>query len=69
MLVRRAVRWPLMKLSVGLVMSVSGSVVWAGSGVACGQRGRVICCACAMGTRAGVKSTAEKSTSETKPRA
>ena len=46
-MVRRAVRWPLMKPSVGVVVSVSGAVVWAGSGVLWGQRGRVTCWVCA----------------------
>src|ERR1700761_2765636 len=34
-----------MNASVGLVTSVSGSVVCAGSGVLCGHSGRTVCCA------------------------
>ncbi len=40
-LVRRMTRRPLMKLSVGWVVSISGAVVWGGSGVAWGQSGSV----------------------------
>src|SRR5450631_3718729 len=44
MLVIRESGLPAIRLSVGLVVSDSGPVIFRSSGAPCGHRGKVICC-------------------------